>query len=344
MSTQYDEAKRTEQLLSRLFSAPIHELTVERKRLRGGLEAASVSHVVARFGDRAGRRHVFSFVEKQLSGRAVREASVYALLPRMPEGLAPRLFASEGLAPARPDTPERVVMYMEPVRTARVWPWSDTDTSRRVLERVASLHLVDPRAYAALPAWDYEEELLGSALHTLAALERGRHNPEWRALLGPLAPVRRLVLSLRRLRHELATSTLGTALLHGDLHSGNALIRRRARAEVPVLLDWGRARVGSPLEDVSSWLQSLGYWDHETRRRHDTLFGHYLGTVGRSAKLTTELRESYWLASASNVLAGALAYHLHQLHLSDDASTRARAAHAVRDGLRVLRRAHALWN
>jgi aminoglycoside phosphotransferase (APT) family kinase protein len=99
-------------------------------------------------------------------------------------------------------------------------------------------------------------------------------------------------------------------IVHGDMHPGNVLLRRQGRKLVPVFLDWVRVRLGSPMEDVSSWLQSLGYWEPDARRRHDTLLKRYLEASGRGSTLSSSVREHYGLAGASNALAGALRYHL----------------------------------
>jgi hypothetical protein len=122
------------------------------------------------------------------------------------------------------------------------------------------------------------------------------------------------------------------------------ILRRHRGRDEPVLLDWGRARIGSPLEDVSSWLQSLGVWEPEARRRHDTLFGWYLAARGLDRRLGRDLRVAYWLAGASNALAGALSYHLSimvERRVSPARLTNARTA--ALGWLRVLRRADACW-
>jgi carbohydrate-binding DOMON domain-containing protein len=112
-----------------------------------------------------------------------------------------------------------------------------------------------------------------------------------------------------------------------------------------VLLDWGIARLASPLEDVSSWLQSLGYWEPEARRRHDTVLTAYLSALGMNRTLTSSLRAAYWMAGGSNVLSGALLYHLdvaadqHRPQIQ-----RAAAIKAARDALRVIRRTNAYWS
>jgi hypothetical protein len=48
------------------------------------------------------------------------------------------------------------------------------------------------------------------------------------------------------------------------------------------LIDWARARRGSPFEDVASWLHSLGCWEPEARRRHDSLLTDVISTRVRS--------------------------------------------------------------
>ena len=83
----------------------------------------------------------------------------------------------------------------------------------------------------------------------------------------------------------------------------------RASPQV-VLIDWARARLGSPLEDVASWLHSLGCWEPQARRRHDTLLRAYLEARTVRRPLTSKLRVDYWLASVSNGLSGAIRYHL----------------------------------
>ena len=49
------------------------------------------------------------------------------------------------------------------------------------------------------------------------------------------------------------------------------MVRKSGGQHEPVLIDWARARAGSPFEDVSSWLQSLGFWEPAVKRKHDTL-------------------------------------------------------------------------
>jgi len=111
-----------------------------------------------------------------------------------------------------------------------------------------------------------------------------------------------------------------------------------------VLLDWGRARFGSPLEDVSSWLQSVGYWEPEVRRRHDTLLRSYLRARDLSDHLSPELRELYWMAAACNAMSGALRYHLAvMLDSTRSGEERSGAFCALQDSLRIIRRADICW-
>jgi aminoglycoside phosphotransferase (APT) family kinase protein len=158
-----------------------------------------------------------------------------------------------------------------------------------------------------------------------------------------MSVVRRIAQNVPRLRDQLSRlGPLAPTVIHGDLHPGNAIIRRHRDGNVAILIDWERARVGSPLEDVSSWLQSLGFWEPEARRRHDTLLVAYLKARGIRPVLTRALRNAYWLSACSNCLAGSLLYHVHNATSPDISSEpRAAALRAVRDQLRVLRRADA---
>jgi len=142
----------------------------------------------------------------------------------------------------------------------------------------------------------------------------------------------------------LSEHPFGCRPIHGDVHSGNVLVRRRGGGDDPVLIDWGRARLASPLEDVSSLLQSLGYWEPEWRRRHDTLLADYLFAFGTEPTLTSSVRAAYWMAGASNVLAGALLHHLCIATDCRQSTSRRRAAgNAAQDALRVIRCASAWW-
>ena len=127
------------------------------------------------------------------------------------------------------------------------------------------------------------------------------------------------------------------AVLHEDIHSGNVAIRARERRRAAFLLDWGLTRLGSPLEDVSSWLQSLRCWEPEAKRGRDSLLQRYLGARGFSTRLSPGLRENYWTAVACNGLASAIRYRL--LTFSECRSRKARISSlaALHDWLRVRR-------
>jgi aminoglycoside phosphotransferase (APT) family kinase protein len=197
----------------------------------------------------------------------------------------------------------------------------------------------------ALADWNFEAELLQSAGETLELLETAARQEEFTVVRRTLPAVRRVVAALPALRRQLVAAERTATVLHGDAHSGNVMIRRRGTSREAVLFDWGRTRLGSPLEDVSSWLQALGYWEPEVRRAHDTLLRHYLAARGRSTQLDQHLRALYWLAGACNGLAGALRHHLLVAAASADRQRRRRAhgVAAVRDWLRIIRRADAHW-
>jgi aminoglycoside phosphotransferase (APT) family kinase protein len=194
--------------------------------------------------------------------------------------------------------------------------------------------------------WDYEGELAQRATLTLALFDHAASQTAFAELRRYQSPLRRLVEALPAVRRDLLSAPqFGSSVLHGDVHSRNVVLRARAGAEEPVLLDWGRARIGSPLEDVSSWLQSLGCWEYEVRRRHDTLLQLYMGGRGMAPNLVRAVRDAYWLAAACNTLSGALEY---QLAVALDtkrrsANERAGALTLARRHLRVIRRADAVW-
>jgi hypothetical protein len=100
--------------------------------------------------------------------------------------------------------------------------------------------------------------------------------------------------------------------------------------------------MGSPLEDVSSMLQSLRMYEPEALRRHDALFKSYLEVSHGERLISDTARSAYWVAGASNALAGALSWHLMiAADKSRSGKQRASAYSAVKDWLRVIRRAHA---
>jgi Ser/Thr protein kinase RdoA (MazF antagonist) len=237
------------------------------------------------------------------------------------------------------------LLFLEPVRPVRRWPWRETEAAAQVLERLALFHTARVDEGSVPPLWDYEAELAASARQTLALLDALPEKGDLRPLRRRLPALRRVVAALPEMRrHLLELERLPWTVIHGDVHPGNAMIRLRSSREHPVLLDWGRARIGSPLEDVSSWLQSLGFWEPQARRRHDTLLVRYLEARGLPPRLDRELRDAYWMAGASNALAGALAYHLWRLEqAAPESIERGAALDAVRDALRVIRRADTCW-
>lgn len=315
------------------------DVELDVARLRGGLESSSVLDVKVRFRTAQHKHGSFRFVVKRLSGPPAREAHIYEeLLARSGHGFSPGLLGVE-----RSDGESR--LYLEAVRPVKRWPWSEMENATRVMELLAELHHRLP-AYANRPwEWDYEEELRLSCEEMLGILE----NRCWQQMLPSarqsLRSVRRMTSNLAAWRRQLLDyQPYGQTLIHGDVHSGNIVLKKSVGTHRPVLLDWGRLRVGSPLEDVSSWLQSLGYWEPQVRRYHDTLLTSYLAARGHSAKLSRDFREAYWLAAASNALAGALKYHL--MVVNDPVQPEKRRQGALlmaNDCLRVLRRADACW-
>jgi hypothetical protein len=343
METAANELASVRALLARLHDATPRELQLQHQPLRGGLVAVSIARVAARYHDALGRRRVFTLVVKRLAGGPAREALVYErFVARQADDLAPRLLAAEYPAVGG------AVLYLEALRPIRRRPWRDLRAVQAVLARVARLHAILPSrdAVAALVAEDYEAELQANAEFTLERLERVRRQPGLSRVAAAVPWARRMVRALPVLRRQLlACGPLGSAVIHGDLYPGNVVLRRRQGRDEPVLLDWGRTRIGSPLEDVSCWLQSLGSWEPEARRRHDTLLAGYLSARGLDRRLGPDLRAAYWLAGASNALSGALGYQLCVvLDKQTTSARRATATYAAREWVRVLRRADAFWS
>lgn len=316
------------------LNAPAETLQIEARPLRGGLVSRSVQWVSAS----SARRGRCAFVAKRLDGPERREARIHSALMATPaRALVPALLGvHEGGAVSG-------WLFLEAVQPAQPWPWSEVERAGDVLRALVRLHALDAGSLARdVGGWDYEQELGESGrrlIEVLASRQRelralGLANPVWfvRGFVERLGAARRRMLTLPE---------MPPSVIHGDVHSGNVLLGvRRARA-APVLLDWGRARIGSPLEDVSSWLQSLGFWEPCARQRHDTLLRTYLSAREQRWPPTPALRAAYWVAAACNGIAGAAEWHLHRAtDPTLGARERAQAAAALRDQLRLLRRAY----
>src|SRR5262245_18886716 len=104
------------------------------------------------------------------------------------------------------------------------------------------------------------------------------------------------------MRHALLAAS-PPVWIHGDLHPGNVLLLRERTGGEPILVDWARAHPGSPLEDVSTWVQSLGHWEPQALRYHDTLVRTYLAAQGLEPVLTRDVCRLSWVAGACNARA-----------------------------------------
>jgi hypothetical protein len=289
--------ERIARFLSRRWRVPESVIRVEVLPLDGGLESRVTRAKITHASDAALPRRL---VVKELGPGLEREARVYdALWRHMKRPPSVRVFGRESSAHA-------TYLYMEDAQPACSWPWSDVELAAAVCREVARFHDQPdlPREHFA---WNYEAVLALSAETTLqvAIVARDLSGQRYWRRLGDL---RRVVAALPRIRQCLLSGA--TTLIHGDLHPGNVILRDRPAGFDVVLLDWARARVGSPLEDVASWLHSLGCWEPQARRRHDTLMRAYLEARAVRHLFSTDVRHHYWLASASNGLGGAIRYHL----------------------------------
>jgi Ser/Thr protein kinase RdoA (MazF antagonist) len=310
---------------------------VQIRPIRGGLEAAGVFRVQARLQGAAHRPRPVQFVVKVVSAATHRELALYrALQATAAVGLAPRL-----LDTVQAET--QALLFLEWVPSVQHWPWRHIATAGLVLARVSRLHQWQ---WADIPEealqWDYDATLRQSGYETLEALERVIWELGAAPFRGAMPMTRRLVEALPAIRRTLLP-TSHPVWIHGDLHPGNVILRRGATGVEPVLLDWARARLGSPLEDVSAWVQSLGHWEPQARRLHDTLLRTYLAAQGLEPVLDREFRRLYWVAGACNALSGALRYYLVTLQQARTPAAQAKALALAQKWLRLLRRADASW-
>jgi hypothetical protein len=321
---------RVAAFISRRWSVPEGLIHVDIQPLYGGLESAVVR---ARISHCQGRSIPTRLVVKELRRGFEREADVYDLLWRYVE--QPPAVRVLGL-----DTSDHATyLYLEDAEPISSWPWSDTGLAVAVSRELARLH--DSRG---LPresfGWNYETELARSADATFD-LAKAARDASGRRYWRRLGDLRRVVGALPAIRSRLLSGI--TTVIHGDVHPGNVIMRRGHADAAVVLVDWARARIGSPLEDVASWLHSLGCWEPRARRRHDTLMRAYLDARTVRHSFDGNVRLDYWLASVSNGLSGAIRYHL--AVLSETARTefaRCDAHRALTAWERVVRRAAAL--
>ena len=322
---------RVKAFIAREWGVPEAALAVELQPLGGGLEStvarARITRADAAFGSVPQQ-----LIVKELQPGVDREADIYRVLWRhFTEPPAVRILGCDVGDHA-------TYLYLEDAVPAAAWPWSKTAYAAAVCRALARLH-----DSADLPrekfSWGYASALTASAASTLDLASRARDETgqrHWRRL----GDLRRVVTALPAIRARLLAGD--TAIIHGDVHPGNVILRDGDPEPHVAFIDWARARIGSPMEDLASWLHSLGCWEPEARRRHDTLLRAYLD-ARRIRRELTDARLEYWLASVSNGLAGAIRYHL--AVLCDPAATGSLRYHswrALREWERVVRRAATL--
>jgi Phosphotransferase enzyme family len=321
---------RATQFASRNWSIPLENLKLSIEPISGGLESRVVR---ATFRSALAKdQRSSSFVVKELRGLQRRETEIYReLWTRSTSPPTVRLLGVEV-------TQDADYLYLEEATQQCAWPWRQTVTSIEVCRALAKLHESKQLPQQILIDWDYESDLERSAQETLAVALNARDQTgvrHWRRL----GDLRRVVTALPTLRSALLeTSTF----IHGDVHPGNIILGPGGGIDV-AFIDWARARRGSPLEDLASWLHSLGCWEPEARRRHDTLLRAYLEARSPQQTITTELRRKYWYASASNGLSGAIRYHLSVLNDARSSNEmKGSSRQVLRAWERVIRRVAAL--
>ena len=306
-------------------------VAVETAPLQGGLESAvSVARITNTDAHPSIPRRL---IVKELQPGFEREALIYELLWRhLKQPPAVHLLGRQ-LA-------ERATyLYLEEAQSFSAWPWGDSGLSAAVCRELARLH-----DSTELPAetfsWDYERQLACSAEETLKVAMTAR-DAGGRRYWKRIGDLKRMVAGLPTLRAHLLSAE--RTVIHGDMHPGNVIVRQANPRPDVVLIDWARARIGSPLEDLASWIHSLGCWEPEARRRHDTLMRAYLNARAFRRPLDARLRLRYWLASVSNGLSGSIRYHLAVLTDRESARPEVANSHqALATWQRIVRRSAAL--
>ena len=322
---------RIRAFVCRRWSLPDGSIGVRVEPLHGGLEARVT---LARLTHTQVDRSIPAWlVVKEIRPAADREWAVYRWLwTHLTDPPAVRALGVERDAGA-------TFLYLDYAEALSAWPWSDTARAAAVCRELARLHDATS-ARRSPPSWDYEAELTISAARTLELADLAR-DPAGRRYWRRLGDLKRVVRALPDIRSVLMDGE--KTVIHGDLHPGNVSLRAGTGSPDVVLLDWARARVGSPFEDVASWLHSLGCWEPQARLRHDTLMQAYLRSRAVPRTLSAGVRRLYWYASASNGLAGAIRYHLAVLASSESTpSARFDAHRALRAWQRGTRQAAAL--
>jgi aminoglycoside phosphotransferase (APT) family kinase protein len=322
---------RATQFASRTWSIPVADLELSLEEIVGGLESRVVR---VNLRSRAAEDlRPSSFVVKELRGLQRRETNIYQKL--WTRSTAPPTVRLLGIE----TTEDADYLYLEEATPQSEWPWKQTFTSVAVCQALARLHDTEQwHPKTPLSDWDYESDLAKSAGKTLDVALDARDEAgvrHWRRI----GDLRRVVSALPKMRSALLRAT---TFIHGDVHSRNVILRATENGEI-VFIDWARARFGSPLEDVASWLHSLGCWEPEARRRHDTLLRAYLEARSSKQRITTKLRTAYWYASASNGLSGAIRYHL--LVLTDpecSGEMKTESARVLDTWQRIIRRVAAI--
>src|SRR5919204_3565102 len=207
--------------VKRQCAGDVERVLLDVQPLLGGLESRAVARVQAEARVCRGSPRSFTFVVKRLDGPAKRELAMYDLLAAAGTRAIPQRVGVEAVGPAT------TYLFLEWI-PATHWPWAEPALVSHVLEQLANIHAALSGALpgGSLGAWDYEAELMPTAEATLKTLEVAVQTSAL-AGLHRLAPaLRRVVAALPGMRRQLMSSSpLGQSMLHGDVHSGNVLIR-----------------------------------------------------------------------------------------------------------------------
>ena len=264
--------KCVKEYLAKVHGNQCEEVETNIRELRGGLDSSCVLHVRTIFRTRDRRVRSGSFVLKRSQPGGAEGRVHVDVLPSSGLELAPTLLGfhqAEG---------EHVYMF-EYVRRSERWPWSASNNSRLVLDALAGLHGRRLTDFAADRS--YELILVKGASRLQEHLEGIPRGSELGFARGSIPVVRRMAEALPRIRRRLLDNGLfGSTLIHGDVHSGNVLLRKRRNGVSPVFL------IGAGAGMVRRWKTSVrgcNRWDFGNRRRSASTI-RYCGIIFRCAE------------------------------------------------------------
>lgn len=247
--------------------------------LRFQVAATSRVHVcTVHFRMSNDERQSINIVRKTIPKRWPNEPKVYEEL--LPEVLIsiPRLYWVDHQVGTS-------ALYLEYVQPVEEWPWQDISFHKLVLGQLARLHahfwnqndrLASVHWLSENSSAYYSRLFKTKTYQTISNLYKGQEHGVLGDLTSDLiASVENISRALQRILHFLHHQK--RTLLHGDLHGENVLVGkdRHVNDGQVLIIDWDRARLGHPLEDLSRWIENFQWTAPEITPSRETLLHIY---------------------------------------------------------------------